>query len=152
MAVGSGSYSRLQALVGRGLHSGWSISAILTQVDNAVKGYYKAKGCAEIGYQRALIIYRFGGARLADFAHRALGLPSLGTACKHSTLVPLRVSASYPMPDKVTANFYSVFPKKDNLATPSNAIIGYSVLLDNVALQKQLWWDPPSNKIAGIRA
>jgi hypothetical protein len=150
MAVGSGSYSRLQALVARGLRSGWSVSAILTQMDNAVKGCYKAKSYLEIDYQRALILYRFGGARLADFAHRALGLPSLTTAREHSTSVPLRVSASYPTSDEVTANFHSVFPKKDHPAVSSDVVTGYSVSLDDIALQKRLRWDPTSNKIAGI--
>jgi hypothetical protein len=43
MAVASGSYNQVQALVARGLRSGWSVGAIVDKMDSAAKGFYKGR-------------------------------------------------------------------------------------------------------------
>jgi len=79
MAVGSGKVERVDRLVRVNLARKGGIRNLLDLYDRAAKQVYHPRNYTEEDDLRGLLLWRLGGARVAEIAHHALNLPSLST-------------------------------------------------------------------------
>ena len=90
---------------------------------------------------RSIVLLRLGGARVAEFAHRSLSLPSL-TMIQHNTVLQaLVVSPSAPTIADVEANIMSCYalgastiPGPD----PEPGVLHQVIMLDELAVEKRV--------------
>ncbi|KAK7016651.1 hypothetical protein R3P38DRAFT_2785832 [Favolaschia claudopus] len=70
-------YKRLVRAIGSGVvQNGRGVRGVLRLHDEAARGVYHPKDYTEEDDLRGILNWKMGGNRLADFAHRALGLPN----------------------------------------------------------------------------
>ncbi|KAF7326445.1 hypothetical protein MVEN_02615000 [Mycena venus] len=95
----------------------------------------------------ASAIFRVGGTRLAEIAHRALGLPSLTTIRRNTVIRPLLPSAGRPQVKDIETNIDACLeacPEED-----SN-IVHQVLMLDEIATEKRARYDDRNNKVVGV--
>jgi len=86
MAVGSGKVERVDRLAKVALANNRGIRGLLDLYNRAAHDVYHTKSYDEDDMLRGLLLWRLGGARVADIAHRSLGLPALRTLRRHTVL------------------------------------------------------------------
>jgi hypothetical protein len=80
-AIGSGKVENVDRLVRVQLGRKQGIRGLLSTWDNAANGVYAPKSYTEADDPHGVLLWKMAGNRVADFAHRALGLPSRTTLC-----------------------------------------------------------------------
>jgi hypothetical protein len=148
-AIGSGVVENVDRLVRVQLGRRQGIRGLMSTFDKAAQGFYHAKSYTEQDNLRGLLIWRIAGNRVADFAHRALGLPSRTTLRKHTTVPPILPSPGKPIASEVAQNVAACFEGiADVLATqkPKHAVL----MFDEIATEKRIRWDPKTNNFLGI--
>ncbi|KAJ7619699.1 hypothetical protein FB45DRAFT_1063039 [Roridomyces roridus] len=146
---------RVSALIRAGLNNGESIRAMLERFHRAATDVfregprYRAKGFTEIDYKVGLCALRMGGGRLADFLHRALGLPGLSSLRTHTILPHLRVSHGVPEAAEIVHNIDG-YRAGQTTPTGPTRIIHISVFADEVKVDPRPRWDPDTNMIVGL--
>jgi hypothetical protein len=158
LAIASGRVERVAPLIQAALKNGAGITAIIQQYGRATEKLYKPKGYTNEDIMRSIVLLRLGGARIAEFAHRSLALPSLTTIHRNTVLPALVVSPSAPSLADVEANIQSCFsvfsssgaPAVIASSLPTRSTIKHQVLmLDELAIEKRVRWDDSRNKFQG---
>ncbi|KAJ6604068.1 hypothetical protein B0H10DRAFT_2167181 [Mycena sp. CBHHK59/15] len=148
-AIGSGKVENVDRLVRVQLDRKQGIRGLLTTYDKAVEGVYHTKSYTEQDDLRGVLLWKLAGNRVADFAHRALGLPSRTTLAKRTTVPPIVPSPGKPKASEVAENVGACFEGiTDVLAAkkPKHAVLMY----DEIATEKRIWWDPKTNNFLGV--
>ncbi|KAJ7055250.1 hypothetical protein C8F01DRAFT_1234702 [Mycena amicta] len=117
--------------------------------DRAAAGLYKPKSYTEKDRLRAFLLWKLGGNRVADIAHRSLGLPSQSTVRRHATGPPIRPSTGKPTVEEISANITAGF---DGLFSADMAIprpVHGVLIFDEIATEKRVRHDLGSNCFLG---
>lgn len=144
----SGKVERLHALVSVGLKNGAGISAILECAISAANNLHSSRGYDECDYHVATLLWRWGGARAAELAHKVLKLPSLRSLRNYTAIPHIRVSPSYPSTNEILENLDSVFPKSE--LSQSTDDFGFILMIDELAVESRLRYDAKNNMILGV--
>jgi hypothetical protein len=156
LAIASGRLDRVASLVQAGLKNRAGIRALVQQYERAADKLYKPKGYTNEDIRRSIVLLRLGGARVAEFAHRSLSLPSLTTIRRNTVLPALIVSPSKPTVAEIEANILSCYPLFDSreastgsdLRSPER-IVHQILMLDELAVKRRVRWDDSNNKFQG---
>ncbi|KAJ7434946.1 hypothetical protein FB451DRAFT_1465917 [Mycena latifolia] len=147
-AIGSGKVEHVDRLVRVQLSRKQGVRGIVSTYDKAAQGVYHPKSYTEDDL-RGVLLWKLAGNRVADFAHRALGLPSRTTLRKRTTVPPTVPSAGKPQASEVAQNITACFEGiADVLAAkkPKHAVLMY----DEIATEKRVRWDPKTNNFLGV--
>ncbi|KAJ7104685.1 hypothetical protein C8R44DRAFT_746366 [Mycena epipterygia] len=148
-AIGSGKVENVDRVVRVQLGRKQGIRGLLSTYDKAAQGVYHPKSYTEEDDLRGVLLWKLAGNRVADFAHRALGLPSRTTLRKQTTVPPIVPSPGKPQASEVAQNVGACFEGiTDVLATkkPKHAILMY----DEIATERRVRWDPKTNNFLGV--
>ncbi|KIJ50341.1 hypothetical protein M422DRAFT_159891 [Sphaerobolus stellatus SS14] len=146
--IGSGKIERLYSLVSVALKNGYGIGGIMNNAVKAVRGLYAPHSYDEETYRVATLLWRWGGARAAQIAHKVLHLPSIRSLQNHSEIPIMRISPSYPRMDEVLFNLSAMY-QKEKLANPS-PVFGFCLMVDEIAVENRLRYDAKPNTILGV--
>lgn len=157
LAIASGRVDHVVSLVQAGLKHRAGIKTLIQQYERAAEKLYKPKGYTNEDIMRSIILLRLGGARVAEFAHQSLALPSLTTIRRQTVLPALVVSPSAPTIAEVEANIISCFSSlssylgetSHNCSGNPQKIIHQVLMLDELAVEKRVRWDDLHNKFQG---
>ncbi|KZV82579.1 hypothetical protein EXIGLDRAFT_626787, partial [Exidia glandulosa HHB12029] len=146
--IACGGVTRVHAVLSSALKHGFGLAGTLGLLSKAAAKLFSARSYSEIEFQQAFAILKYGGYRAADFAHRALGLPSVTATRRHAPPAVLEVSTHYPTVEELSRNISlgmstfsptaSGFPRRP-----------YSLMIDEISVQKRLRWDELRNLILG---
>ncbi|KAH9027269.1 hypothetical protein EDB85DRAFT_2074798 [Lactarius pseudohatsudake] len=154
LAIASGRVDRVASLT------------LIQQYERAAEKLYKPKGYTNEDIMRSIVLLRLGGARVAQFAHQSLALPSLTTIRRQTVLPALVVSPSAPTVAEVEANIISCYSSLNSVAgacsggtaqpaldsglrLESDKIVHQVLMLDELAIEKRIRWDDLHNKFQG---
>ncbi|KAJ7824027.1 hypothetical protein B0H13DRAFT_1919358 [Mycena leptocephala] len=133
---------------GKSRANGAGTNGVIELCRRAALGEYKPLN-DEREKQLAVAMWRVGGGRLAEIAHRAMGLPSLTTLRRNTTIRPLLPSAGRPRVEEIEYNIDSCLD-----ATPEDdsgpQIVHQVLMLDEIATEKRARYDDRTNKVVGI--
>ena len=155
LAIASGKVDRVASLVQAGLKHRAGIKTLIQQYERAAEKLYKPKGYSNEDIMRSIVLLRLGGARVAEFAHQSLALPSLTTIRRQTVMPALRVSPSAPTIAEVEANIISCYSSLSSfsggISRDSNPqkIVHQVIMLDELAVEKRVQWDDFHNKFQG---
>lgn len=151
MAVGSGRVERVERLVKNAVAQKRGIRGILKMYTDADRAVYPTRNYSEEDRSRALLLWRLGGARVAEIAHKSLALPSLRTVCRMSTMTPLIASIGHPTSLDVEHNTTACISmiSDPELLAMSN-VVHQSLLFDELKSEERVRWDERTNNIVGI--
>ncbi|KAJ7083913.1 hypothetical protein C8R43DRAFT_1082866 [Mycena crocata] len=154
MAVASGKVTRIAPLVAASLNNHESLDAMAYRFYRATEDTvregprYNPKGFTPDERMIGLCALRFGGARLADILHRALGLPGLTTLRKHTVIRPLRASPGLPTIAEIVENI-DAYTDGEDVPTGPPTIIHQVAMADELHIDKRPRWDDKTNMILG---
>ncbi|KAF9455979.1 hypothetical protein BDZ94DRAFT_1302808 [Collybia nuda] len=134
VAVASGKFERVERLVRVALRQRRGIQGIIKLYHSAAAGVYSPKGYTEEDDMCGLLLWKLGGNRIAQIAHRALGLPGVTTLRNRSTMPPIIPSPSSPTTNKIGKNIDACFV----------------LMFNEIAIEKCLRWDPSTNIFLGV--
>lgn len=144
------------SLVQAGLKNKAGIKALNHQYERAAKKLYQPKGYSHEDLMRSIVMLRLGGARVAEFAHRSLSLPSVTTIRRNTVLQPLIVSPSVPTAAEIEENITlccSGLISADNLNSSLElgaSVVHQVLMLDELAIERRVRWDDLTNKFLGL--
>ncbi|KAH9014798.1 hypothetical protein EDB83DRAFT_2508640 [Lactarius deliciosus] len=146
MAIASGRVDRVASLVQAGLKQQVGIKTLIQQYKRAADKLYKPKGFTNEDIMRSIVLLRLGGARVAQFAHQSLALPSLTTIRRQTVLPALVVSPSAPTVADIEANVISCYSSFRPVSGSCSGVL----MLDELAIEKRVRWDDAHNKFQGM--
>ncbi|TFK58748.1 hypothetical protein BDN72DRAFT_950059 [Pluteus cervinus] len=149
MAVGSGKVERVDRLVRSGLNAKKGIRALLRSYDDAAQKVYRPRNYTEADKLRGLLLWRLGGARVAEIAYRALDLPSISTL-RRNTLIPrLQTSPYTPTLAEIEANVGSCF---EHLwaQIKDKRVVHQVIMIDELKVEERPRWCDKTNMIVGV--
>jgi hypothetical protein len=163
LAIASGKVDRVAALVQAGLAHHAGIRTLIQQYERAANKLYKPKGYTQEDIMRSIVLLRLGGARIAEFAHRSLSLPSVTTIRRNTVIRPLVISPSSPTTAEVEANIVSCTESFLSICTDERIAVTHSnscdldselvfhqvIMLDELATEKRPRWDSSNDKFQG---
>ena len=151
MAIGSTKVERVERLIKASIAQNCGIRKCLELLDNAAQHVYRTRNYTEEDELRGLLLWRLGGARVADIAHRALGLPSVRTL-RRRTLVPcLTPSAGQPTLEDVVSNKVACTSIIEDAIKASPGRVVHQVLMfDEIKVEERPRWDDKSNNIIRV--
>ena len=161
LAIASGRVDRVASLVQAGLKHRAGIKTLIQQYERAAEKLYKPKGYTNEDIMRSIVLLRLGGARVAEFAHQSLALPSLTTIRRQTVLPALLVSPSAPTVAEVEANIISCYSSLASYSGQDSEgssrrctrdpqpVIHQVLMLDELAVEKRVRWDDLHNKFQG---
>jgi hypothetical protein len=148
VAIGSGEVKRVDRVVCACLKQKRGIRGMFDAFVRASKGAYNPAKSEEddmIG----LAVLKLAGVRVAEVAHRALGLPGVTTLRNRMITPPLTASPGAPRVEEIQKNIEACFGGiADALA--SKKVVHQIVMLDEIALEKRIRWDPTTNHFLGV--
>lgn len=116
-------------------------------MQKAMHDLYAPKSYQERDYHVAMLLWKFGGARVASIASKSLGLPSIPTLHRKQNVLPLHISARSPTLEEITENISNVFA--DSITSKRLQKTGYILMVDEIAVESRLRYDPRHNMILG---
>ncbi|KAJ7932254.1 hypothetical protein B0H13DRAFT_1593515, partial [Mycena leptocephala] len=147
--IGSGVAQNVDRLVRVALRQKRGIRAILRLHDDAARGVYHPKDYTEEDDLRGVLIWKMGGNRLTDLAHRSLGLPSRTTLRSRLTVPPITPSPGIPQVSEVAQNVEACFAGiTDVLATKK--VVHQILMFDELATEKRVRWHDKTNTFIGV--
>jgi hypothetical protein len=151
LAIASGRVERVAPLVQAALKNGAGIGTIIQQYERVAEKLYKPKGYTNEDIMRSIVLLRLGGARVAEFAHRSLALPSLTTIRRNTVLPTLVVSHSTPTLTDIQTNILSCYSAfgTEQFSSSQSTIVHQVIMLDEIAIEKRVRWDDSTNKFQG---
>ena len=161
LAIASGRVDRVASLVQAGLKNRAGIKTLIQQYERAAEKLYKPKGYANEDIMRSIVLLQLGGARVAEFAHQSLALPSLTTIWRQTVLLALLVSPSAPTVAEVEANIISCYSSLGSYSGQDSGgsscewtgdtqkVVHQVLMLDELAVEKRVRWDDLHNKFQG---
>ncbi|KAF8192027.1 hypothetical protein K438DRAFT_2136827, partial [Mycena galopus ATCC 62051] len=144
MAIASDNMSQVSHVLQAGLNNGAGVYGLIGLLRHGVGA---AHGAAAMSL--GLLFLRLGGSRVAEIAHRALGLPSVSTLRRHTTICPLIPSPGMPTVAEIEANIEATRDATLPSTGPIRIMHG-GVLLDEVATERRGRYDDRNNKAIGI--
>ncbi|KAK7016164.1 hypothetical protein R3P38DRAFT_2543037 [Favolaschia claudopus] len=148
-AIGSGVAQNVDRLIRVALRQGRGVRGVLRLHDEAARGVYHPKDYTEEDDLRGILNWKMGGNRLADFAHRALGLPSRTTLRNRLTVPPITPSPGIPQVAEVAQNVEACFKGLKDALTDRKAV--HAILMfDELATEKRIRWDDKTNNFLGV--
>ncbi|KAJ6591766.1 hypothetical protein DFH09DRAFT_1073628 [Mycena vulgaris] len=148
-AIGSGKVENVDWLVRVQLGRKQGIRGLLSTYNEAAAGVYHPKSYTEKDDLRGILLWKLAGNRVADFAHRAFGIPSRTTLQKQTTVPLIVPSPGKPQVSEVAQNVGACFEGlTDVLAEkkPKHVVLMY----DEIATEKRVRWDPKTNNFLGV--
>ncbi|KAK7001931.1 hypothetical protein R3P38DRAFT_3326830 [Favolaschia claudopus] len=148
-AIASGVVQNVERVIRVVLRQNRGIRGVLRLHDDAARGVYHPKDYTEEDDLRGVLNWKMGGNRLADFAHRALGLPSRTTLRNRLTVPPITPSPGTPQASEVAQNVEACFAGlKDALST--RKVVHAVLMFDELATEKRIRWDDKTNNFLGV--
>ncbi|GJJ15796.1 hypothetical protein Clacol_010074 [Clathrus columnatus] len=143
LSIATGKIQNLQWLVTVAVQNKAGIRGIINRINLAANDLYHVRSYEERDYQIALLLWRYGGAQMAEISHKALGLPCKETIRKARNVAPLYVSPRYPTVQEIVKNL-SIY----DLSQFNSA--GYILMIDELATESRLRYDAVNNTILGV--
>lgn len=151
MAIGSTKVERVERLVKVSIAQNCGIRRCLELLDKAAQQVYRTRNYTEEDELRGLLLWRLGGGRVADIAHRALGLPSVRTLRRRTLIPRLIPSAGQPTIEEVISNTTACTSIiKDVLNADQDHIVHQVLMFDEIKVEERPRWDDKSNNIIGV--
>jgi hypothetical protein len=152
VAIASGKVKNVDLLIRVALNNKRSVGMILRRYCDAAAGVYNARDMSEQAKLKGILLWRMAGVRVAEFAHRALGLPSLSVLRRESTMLPILPSPGFPTSSEVAKNVQSIFTDGlvDALKATERKTFHFVLMLDEIATEKRLRWDDRTNYFLGL--
>jgi hypothetical protein len=149
VAIGSGKFERVDRLVHVALKQKRGIRGILRLYNSAALGVYQPKSFSEEDDMRGLLLWKLGGNRVAQIAHRSLGLPALTTLRNRSIMPQIVPSHSTPGVVEIGKNIDACFESINDILQ-SRKVVHQILMLDEIATEKRLRWDHKTNCFLGV--
>ena len=150
VAIASGKVERVDRVLQRGLKQKRGINALLASLDAAAQGVYRPRTYTEKEDMRALLIWRLGGTRVAHINHRAQDAPSVSYLRSRSIVRPVIPSPRKPTVDEIHRNVEATIEGLDGVLAALGSVIHVVMMLDEVATEKRIRWDPKTNCFIGV--
>jgi len=151
MAVGSGKVERIDRLAKVALANNRGIRGLLDLYNRAAHDVYHTKSYDEDDMLCGLLLWRLGGARVADIAHKSLGLPALRTLRRHTVLPRLVASPGQPTLQEIKANTIACLePIAEIMSNSEYQVFHQVVMFDELKVEERPRWDDRTNYIQGI--
>ena len=149
MAIACTKVERVERLIRRSIAQNCGIRKCLELLDKAAQQVYRTRNYTEEDELRGLLLWRLGGGRVADIAHRSLGLPSVSTLRRRTLIPRLTPSSGPPTRDEVISNMMACTSViKDVLKT--SHIVHQVLMFDELKVEEHPRWDDKSNNIIGV--
>ncbi|KAJ7219633.1 hypothetical protein C8J57DRAFT_1596038, partial [Mycena rebaudengoi] len=148
-AVGSGVIQKVDRVVGIALGRKKGVRGVLRVCEDAVEGTYHLRSYEESEDMKGVLFWKLGGNRVADIAHRCLGLPSCSTLRRRTTVPPIVPSLAKPTVSEVEQNVEACFAGISDVLSstkPVHAVLMY----DELAMEKRIRWDHQENTFLGV--
>ena len=146
--LASNDVKRLKCVLGVALKRGCSVSAIIIRVEQAINGFYTARGnYSERELDIAFLAKSLGGPKLLYALCHSHGLPAYRTITSHRTIPHLTPSGSVPTADEVSSNITSFFCQEQRPQLPR---CGHSLLIDGVAVDERGCYVRETNEVVGF--
>lgn len=149
VAIGSGKYEQVDRLVRVALKQKRGIRGIINLYHSAAMGLYNPKSYTEQDDMRGLLLWKLGGNRVAQIAHRALGLPGVSTLRTRSTMPPIIPSHGRPTTIEIEKNIKACFESMKEVLD-NRKVVHHVLMLDEIATEKRLRWDHLTNYFLGV--
>jgi hypothetical protein len=152
VAIASGKVKNVHVLLRVALNHKRNVRTILRRYCDAAAGVYSPRDMSEEAVMQGILLWRLGGVRIAEFAHLALGLPSLSVLRRQSTVLPIMPSPIFPIPSEVEVNVCAVFTDGllDALKKSDKNVLHLVLMLDELATEKRPRWDDRTNNFLGL--
>jgi hypothetical protein len=152
LAIASGKARNVDVLFRAAINHKRTIRKTLERYCDAAAGVYKPRNTSEEAIMQGLLIWRVGGVRVAQFAHLALGLPSISVLRRESTILPIMPSPDFPTLSEIERNMHAVFTDGllDTLKEGGEKVLHLVLMLDEIATEKRPRWDDRTNHILGL--
>ncbi|KAG1863130.1 hypothetical protein F4604DRAFT_2030060 [Suillus subluteus] len=148
MALLENNIPHLQHILTVALKRGSSIRQIINTLEDSLAGAYHPRGYTGDDLDMAVLAYRLGGrALLHAFSHR-LALPSLRTLQAHRNFTSITPTIGPITPDQLDSNIKNLL--LNPLSDSSLPRRGYSVLMDEIALEERASHHRASNSVIGL--
>lgn len=98
---------------------------------------------------RGLLLWKLGGNRIAQIAHRALGLPGVTTLRNRSLMPPILPSPGAPSVLEIQKNIDACFESMTEVLHTHN-VVHHILMLDEIATEKRIRWDHMTNSFLGV--
>ncbi|SJL10364.1 uncharacterized protein ARMOST_13750 [Armillaria ostoyae] len=148
-AIGSGKVERIERLVRVGLKRGAGIKEMLRMYDRAANKVYRPCSYTKEDYMRTLLLWRLGGQRIGNIAHKALSLPAVNTVRSRSLVPMIEASPGIPQLTTIQKNVGSSFAAITEIVQKKR-IVHQSVMFDEIKCELRARWNPRTNFILGI--
>ncbi len=147
--IGSGKVERTERLVRVGLKRRAGIKEMLRMYDRAANKVYRPCSYTEEDYMRTLLLWRLGGQRIGNIAHKALSLPAVNTVRSRSLVPMIEASPGIPQLTTIQKNVGSSFAAITEIVQKTR-IVHQSVMFDEIKCELRARWNPRTNFILGI--
>ncbi|KAF5339658.1 hypothetical protein D9758_015582 [Tetrapyrgos nigripes] len=147
-----GRVEHVDRLIRVGLKRQLGIGGLIDLYERAAVGAYHPRSYAEKDYLKGLVNLRLGGVRMAHFAHRAEGLPSVSTLRAHSTTKPLVPSSSSVSQTEIQQNVEIVLNPRELDFVRSQTkekIVHANLQIDELAVERRMRYSNQLNKFLG---
>ena len=152
MAILSGDVKWVDRVISIGLQQKKGVRGLLASVMAAAQGRYNPRSYTEEEDMYFLLIWRLSGNRVAGINHCSGFGPSVSYLRTRSIIPPLLPSPGKPTIDEVATNMLaSLGSVLDIIHNQSRGKTLHGiVILDELATEKRIRWDPTSNMFLGI--
>lgn len=149
MAIADMDAAQVGILIQTALRHGASISAITTQIEQAIRGVYHPRTVSARALDISTLIYRIGGRPLLYAMNHALGLPSLRTLQHHLSFIRIMPTVGGITHLEIDHNIQEVIVKPLTSGdTPP--LRGASILIDEIAIEEAACHFHHCNKVGGL--
>ncbi|KAJ7181372.1 hypothetical protein C8R43DRAFT_1101284 [Mycena crocata] len=148
VAVGSGEVKRADRVVSACIRHKRGIRGMLETFVRAARGLYHPANSEE-EVMIGLAIWKLSGFRVAEIAHRALGLPGVTTLRNRMITPPLTASPGAPQVEHIQKNIDAVFAGIMEALAAKN-VVHQTAIFDEISTEERLRWDPRTNYILGV--
>lgn len=149
MAIGSTKVERIERLIRASIAQNCGIRKCLELLDKAAQQVYRTHNYTEEDELRGLLLWRLGGGRVADIAHRALGLPSVRTLRRRTLIPRLTPSAGQPTLEEVESNTVACTSIINDMLKVGH-VVHQVLMFDEIKVEERPRWDDKSNNIIGV--
>ncbi|KAJ7900447.1 hypothetical protein B0H13DRAFT_1622421 [Mycena leptocephala] len=154
MAIASGKMARVGNLLESGLANHVGVRGLVGLCLRASVGKVRATHDAA-SMAVGLLLLRLGGSCVAEIGHRALGLPSVSTFRRHTTIRPLLPSPGMPTVEEIESNIDSCLDATGEFSASKSQgmsvrIVHQVLMLDEIATEKRARYDDRNNKVVGV--
>ncbi|KAJ7684072.1 hypothetical protein B0H14DRAFT_3675304 [Mycena olivaceomarginata] len=148
VAIGSGKVQRVDRVVCASLKQKRGIRSMIDTFIRASKGLYNPAKTEE-GDMVGVVMLKMAGVRVAEIAHRALGLPGVTTLRNRMITPPLTASPGVPQVAEIQKNIDACFTGITD-ALISKKVVHLIIMLDEIAVEGRIRWDPTTNFFLGV--